>query len=257
MNHQHLLKIFEQIQQGTLTPQEAFQTIQAASYTDLGFVKIDHSRQKRMGFPEVVFAENKSAEQLKEICSVHLKIHERLLITRLSQEKYLQLDSQTPPGHYNELARTLSFAPSAPKLVGDVLILCAGTSDLAVAEEAKETAWIMGNRVEVIADVGVAGLHRLLDQLPRLYQAKVVIVVAGMEGALASVVGGLLQVPVIAVPTSVGYGTNFQGVAALLSMLNSCAPGVTVVNIDNGFGAAFTASLINNPVAPPLENNPQ
>ena len=257
MDPQRLLQIFEQIQQGTLTPQAALKKIQAISYTDLGFVKIDHSRQKRMGFPEVVLAENKSVAQLAQICSVHLKIHERLLITRLSKEKYLQLASKTIQGRYNELARTLSFAPEAPKLVGDVLILCAGTSDLHVAEEAKETAWIMGSRVEVIADVGVAGLHRLLDQLHRLYQAKVVIVVAGMEGALASVVGGLLQVPVIAVPTAIGYGTHFQGVAALLSMLNSCAPGVTVVNIDNGFGAGFTASLINNPVAPNEENDPQ
>lgn len=247
MDHHKLLELFEQIHEGVLTPQKALKKIEEASYTDLGFVKIDHSRQKRLGFPEVVFAENKTVSQLEQICGVHLKVHDCLLITRLSEEKYLQLQAKGIQGHYNNVARTLSFAPPDPKLVGDLLILSAGTADLNVAEEARETAWIMGNKVELISDVGVAGLHRLLDRLERLYQAKVIIVVAGMEGALASVVGGLVQVPVIAVPTSVGYGTGFQGVAALLSMLNSCAPGVTVVNIDNGFGAAFTASLINNP----------
>ena len=248
MDHKRLFEIFQQLHERTLTPENAFKQVQAASYSDLGFAKVDHGRQLRLGFPEVIYAEHKSVEQLTNICKRHLEIHDRLLITRLSEEKYLQLQEKGIPGRYNGLCRTLAFAPAHGKLVGDILILSAGTADLPVAEEAKETAQIMGNAVELIADVGVAGLHRLLDQLERIRQAKVIIVVAGMEGALASVVGGLVHIPVIAVPTSVGYGMGLQGLGTLLSMLNSCAPGVTVVNIDNGFGAAFTASLINNPV---------
>lgn len=248
MKHKVLYDLFRQVSRGQLSPDDALKKVQAESYTDLGFVKIDHGRQQRLGFPEVVYSENKTIDQLEKICSAHLKIHQCLLVTRLSEEKYLQLEASGLRGRYNAMAQTLSFAPPAPELVGNILILCAGTSDLPVAEEAKETAWVMGNQVELISDVGVAGLHRLLDQLERLRQAKVIIVVAGMEGALASVVGGLVQVPVIAVPTSIGYGVSLHGITALLSMLSSCAPGVTVVNIDNGFGAAFTASLINNPV---------
>ncbi len=248
MEHKILYDLFQQVSEGTLSPDVALKKVQAESYSDLGFVKIDHARQQRMGFPEVVYAENKTIEQLEAICHAHLKIHERLLLTRLSEEKYLQLKAKELKGRYNVMAQTLSFAPDSQKRVGNILILCAGTSDLPVAEEAKETAEIMGNEVKLVSDVGVAGLHRLLDQLESVRQAKVIIVVAGMEGALASVVGGLAQVPVIAVPTSIGYGVSLHGVAALLSMLSSCAPGVTVVNIDNGFGAAFTASLINNPV---------
>ena len=248
MEHQALYDLFQQVSSGRMSADDALKKVQAESYSDLGFVKIDHGRQQRMGFPEVIYAENKTIDQLEEICSAHLKIHERLLATRLSEEKYLQLKERGVKGRYNATARTLSFAPTSPALVGNILILCAGTSDLPVAEEAKETAWIMGNQVEVISDVGVAGVHRLLDQLERLRQAKVVIVVAGMEGALASVVGGLVQIPVIAVPTSIGYGVSLHGLTALFAMLSSCAPGITVVNIDNGFGAAFAASLINNPV---------
>ena len=249
MDHKRLYEIFQQIHERTLTPEKALKQVQAASYSDLGFAKVDHGRQSRMGFPEVVYAEHKSVEHLANICESHLEIHDRLLVTRLSEEKFLQLQEKGIPGRYNNVSRTLSFVPEQGEQKGDILILSAGTADLPVAEEAKETARIMGNAVELISDVGVAGLHRLLDQLERMRQAKVIIVVAGMEGALASVVGGLVQIPVIAVPTSVGYGMGLQGFGTLLSMLNSCAPGVTVVNIDNGFGAAFTASLINNPVA--------
>ncbi len=248
MDHKYLYEIFRQIQEQSLTPENALEQVQAVSYSDLGFAKVDHGRKSRLGFPEVVYAEHKSVEHLVKICENHLAIHDRLLITRLSEEKYLQFKEKGFPGRYNSLSRTLTFAPAQSEQTGDILILCAGTADLPVAEEAKETAQIMGNAVELISDVGVAGLHRLLDQLERIRRARVIIVVAGMEGALASVVGGLVQIPVIAVPTSVGYGTGLQGLGTLLSMLNSCAPGVTVVNIDNGFGAAFTASLINNPV---------
>ncbi|MBF0279053.1 MAG: nickel pincer cofactor biosynthesis protein LarB [SAR324 cluster bacterium] len=247
MEHKSLYNLFLQVSEGGMTPDDALKKVEAESYTDLGFVKIDHGRQSRMGFPEVVFSENKTVEQLAAICRSHLKIHDRLLLTRLSEEKHSLLNSKGLEGRYNVTARTLSFAPEFQKKVGQILILCAGTSDLPVAEEAKETALIMGNEVEMVTDVGVAGLHRLLDQMNSLRRAKVIVVVAGMEGALASVVGGLVRVPVIAVPTSIGYGVSMHGIAALLSMLSSCAPGVSVVNIDNGFGAAFTASLINNP----------
>ncbi|MBF0286587.1 MAG: nickel pincer cofactor biosynthesis protein LarB [SAR324 cluster bacterium] len=249
MNQEKLYSLFTQVSSGNLSPDGALKLVQAESYVDLGFAKVDHGRQQRLGFPEVVYSEHKTSEQLEQICLAHLEVHDCLLLTRLAEEKYLQLKEKGIGGCYNPIARTLSFAPSSLESVGSVLILSAGTSDLYVAEEAKETAQIMGNNVKLITDIGVAGLHRLLDRLERLRQAKVVIVVAGMEGALASVVGGLVQVPIIAVPTSVGYGASFQGIAALLSMLNSCAPGVTVVNIDNGFGAGFAASLINNPTA--------
>ncbi len=245
MNHEHLYNLFQDVSQGRLNPEAAMRQIESMSYTDLGFAKVDHHRQQRMGFPEVVYAAGKTVEQLFEICSAHLEVHDRLLITRLSAEKQEQLLQKGIQGRYNSLGRTLVFDQAPVDPIGDILVCCAGTSDLPVAEEARETAAIMGNRVEVIADVGVAGIHRLLDRTERIQQARVIIVIAGMEGALASVVGGLAAVPVIAVPTSVGYGASFQGLAALLTMLNSCAPGVAVVNIDNGFGAAFTASLIN------------
>ncbi len=249
MDQEKLYRLFTKVSNGDLSPDSALKLVQAESYVDLGFAKVDHGRRKRLGFPEVVYAEHKTVEHLEQICLAHLEVHDCLLLTRLAEEKYLQLKAKGIKGRYNPTARTLSFEPTSLESVGNILILSAGTSDLCVAEEAKETAQIMGNNVELITDIGVAGLHRLLDRLERLRQAKVIIVVAGMEGALASVVGGVAQVPIIAVPTSIGYGASFQGVAALLSMLNSCAPGVTTVNIDNGFGAGFAASLINNPVA--------
>lgn len=247
MEHDRLYKLFQQVQQGEESPEGAMELWKTESYSDLGFAKVDHGRPKRKGFPEVVYAESKTVEQLEAIYKEHLRVQDRLLITRLSAEKYEKLQEKEVKGHYNPIARTLSVAPENLEAKGNILILCAGTSDLSVAQEAQETARIMGNAVELISDVGVAGLHRLLDQLDQLKRAKVIIVIAGMEGALASVVGGLARVPVIAVPTSIGYGASLNGLAALLSMLNSCAPGVTVVNIDNGFGAGFTASLINNP----------
>lgn len=249
MEQERVYQLFQDIQQGKQSPEGALDLWKSETYSDLGFAKVDHGRHRRTGFPEVVYAEGKTVEHLDAIYQEHTKVHNRLLMTRLSQEKYDALQKRGLRGHYNPMGRTLSVVPSdEPEGEGQILILCAGTSDLPVAEEAKETALIMGNAVELVSDVGVAGLHRLLNQMGQIQKAKVIIVIAGMEGALASVVGGLVQVPVVAVPTSIGYGASFQGVAALLAMLNSCAPGITVVNIDNGFGAAFAASLINNPV---------
>lgn len=248
MDRQKLLQILNQISEEKLRPQKALEKIEDLTYSDLSFAKIDHARKVRKGFPEVVFGEYKTVEQLFKICCRHLEVHDKLLITRISEEKYEKLQKLNLKGKYNPIAKTLVFdyAPSNDP-VGDILILTAGTADLPVAEEAKETALVMGNRVDIIADVGVAGLHRLLDCLERLNRARVLIVIAGMEGALASVIGGLVPIPIIAVPTSIGYGASFNGITALLSMLNTCASGVTTVNIDNGFGAAYAASLINQP----------
>ena len=245
MDHAQLLALFRQIEAGRLSADQALGEAQRQSFQDLGFAKLDHQREARLGFPEVVYAEGKAETHLLDICRKHLDVHERLLVTRLNESQAAQLRAALPRGHHNAIARTMSYGLDTAPASGDLLVLCAGTADLPVAEEALETARLMGNRSQLIADVGVAGLHRLLAHQERLRQARVVIVVAGMEGALPSVVGGLIRAPVIAVPTSVGYGASFGGITALLSMLNSCAPGVTVVNIDNGFGAAFAASLIN------------
>jgi NCAIR mutase (PurE)-related protein len=245
MDHAQLLALFRQIEEGRLRPEQALAQVQRASFQDLGFAKLDHERAERMGFPEVVFAPGKAEEHLLEICRRHLEAHDRLLVTRLSEAQAAALRDGVPGGRHNPTARTMSYGLEKAPQRGDVLVLCAGTADLPVAEEALETARLMGNRTELVADVGVAGLHRLLAHNERVRQARVLIVVAGMEGALPSVVGGLTAAPVIAVPTSIGYGASFGGITALLAMLNSCAPGVTVVNIDNGFGAAFAASLIN------------
>lgn len=245
MDTKTTLTLFREIAEGRLSPEQALAQTQRDSYEDLGFAKLDHQRAERLGFPEVVFAEGKREPHLVEICRKHLQTHERLLVTRLAEEPAQRVLEQSPGGHYNATARTLSYGLSTAAERGDVLVVCAGTADLPVAEEAFETARLMGNRTELIADVGVAGIHRLLAHKARLQEARVLIVVAGMEGALPSVVGGLVGAPLIAVPTSVGYGAGLGGVAALLAMLNSCAPGVTVVNIDNGFGAAFAASVIN------------
>ncbi len=245
MERQHLLTLLQRVKTGDLSPDDAIREVEHTSFEDLGFAKLDHQRARRMGFPEVVFAEGKSDEHLLGICRAHLAAQPRLLVTRLAPERHGALADHLDGGRYNPTARTVSFGEPPGEGRGDVLVVCAGTADLPVAEEALETARIMGSRAELIADVGVAGLHRLLAHRRRLEQARVLVVVAGMEGALPSVVGGLVDKPVIAVPTSVGYGAGLGGVAALLAMLNSCAPGVTVVNIDNGFGAGYAAALIN------------
>ena len=247
MHRQAVLALLRRLEAGEITADAAVQEVERETYQELGFAKPDHQRVRRKGFPEVVFATGKSAEQLLEICSAHLTAYPKLLVTRLEAEAQGLLETALPGGHYNATARTLSFGLERAQPRGRVLVMCAGTSDLPVAEEALETARLMDCRVELIADVGVAGLHRLLDQEERIAAARALVVVAGMEGALPSVVGGLARAPVIAVPTSVGYGASLGGIAALLTMLNSCAPGVTVVNIDNGFGAGYAAALINNP----------
>jgi len=217
-------------------------------YEDLGFAKPDSHRALRLGFPEVIFGQGKTPEQVAAIAERLAAHSAKLLITRASPECFSTVHTKLPEAVYNSMARTiiLNRKPSPGK--PGVMVLSGGTADVPVAEEAAVTAELMGSQVERSYDVGVAGIHRLLDQMERLRKARVLVVVAGMEGALPSVVGGLVSVPIIAVPTSVGYGANFQGLAPLLTMLNSCAAGVSVVNIDNGFGAGYLAALINGSV---------
>ena len=220
-------------------------------YQDLEFAKIDHHRSLRKGFPEVIFGQGKSPEQVALIAAAVLQQSDRLLVTRTSQEAFSAVRASVPDADYDETARTIIVDRRADKkLVPGVMVVCAGTADLPVAREAIVTAELMDCEVEQVFDIGVAGIHRLLDQLPSLQKARVIIAVAGMEGALPSVIGGLVKAPVIAVPTSVGYGASFEGLAALLAMLNSCANGIGVVNIDNGFGAGYLAALINTMPAP-------
>jgi NCAIR mutase (PurE)-related protein len=248
MRREHVRDLLEQVANGALKVDEALGRLAFAPAESLDFATIDHHRALRQGFPEVIFGEGKTSEQVLEIA---LRIAERgdgLLVTRISPDAGRRLASRLPSIELNVLGRTAYLAPERPVPTGrgTVLVVTAGTSDLPVAEEAAVTATSMGNCVARLTDVGVAGIHRLLARRDELVSASVVIVVAGMDGALPSVVGGLVRVPVIAVPTSIGYGASFQGLAALLTMLNSCAAGVTVVNIDNGFGAAVAASRINH-----------
>jgi NCAIR mutase (PurE)-related protein len=221
--------------------------IRAAPFRDLGFARVDHHRRWRQGFPEVVFGEGKRPDQIGAIAAEIVSRGDPLLVTRASRDAYAAVLDVVPDAEYRDLARAIVQARRpAVSGRGIVVVAAAGTSDVPVAEEAVVSAEVMGNTVERVYDVGVAGLHRLLGERERLATARAVIVVAGMEGALPSVIGGLVSVPVIAVPTSVGYGASFGGVAALLAMLNSCASGIAVVNIDNGFGAAAIASRINH-----------
>ncbi len=212
----------------------------------MGFAKVDHHRALRKGFPEVVFGQGKTPEQIAAIATEILTRSDKLLVTRATPDAFAVVKAALPNAVYHPQANviTLDRAPTSTRRRG-VIVLSAGTSDIPVAEEAAITCELMGNEVERSYDVGVAGVHRLLDKVPQLQQARVLVVVAGMEGALPSVVAGLVRVPVIGVPTSVGYGASFGGITALLAMLNSCAPGTSVVNIDNGFGAGYLAALIN------------
>jgi len=215
-------------------------------FSDLGFAKVDIDRQRRRGFSEVIYCPGKTKVCLKKIAQELIRNKQDLLLTKLENDTFAYLKKSLPKLKYNALAK-LGYRISKHKsLKGLVTVVCAGTSDMPIAEEAVATLEVMGNRVRKLYDVGVAGVHRIMDKLESLRQAKVIIVVAGMEGALASLVSGLVSCPVIAVPTSCGYGANFGGLSALLTMLNSCSPGVVVVNIDNGFGAGYFASLINN-----------
>ena len=247
MDEEKLAQLLEQVRRGEATVEQALKRLQHLPFEDLGFAKVDHHRALRQGFPEVIMGEGKEVSDIAAIARAIRKRGVSVLVTRLSEEKMDALQPRLRGFRYHRQARAAAWRPrDAPlKGKGALAVVCAGTSDIPVAEEAAVTGEVMGNRVERIYDVGVAGLHRLLDRHRQLTEAAVLIVVAGMEGALPSVVAGLVRRPVIAVPTSVGYGANFHGLSALLAMLNSCAAGVTVVNIDNGFGAGFAASLIN------------
>jgi hypothetical protein len=242
-----LRKLLRDVKRGAVTPAAAEKQLAAAPVERLGFATLDHERALRTGFPEVIFGQGKTPAHLVAIAARLLERHGLVLATRVDDAGREALRAAFPRAEIHERARCVVLRRRASRARGRgrVLVLCAGTADLPVAEEALVTAQVMGSRAELIADVGVAGLHRLLAHRTRLREAKVVVVVAGLEGALPSVVGGLVDRPLIAVPTSVGYGAHFDGLAPLLAMLNSCAAGVTVVNVDNGFGAGYAAHLIN------------
>lgn len=247
-----LLSLLQAVQAGKLEIPQALEQLRSLPYEDLGFARLDHHRALRQGFPEVVFAQGKTPDQVAMLMTRLAARNPRCLATRATPEVYAAVQAVLPDAVYHAVSRLIIVdrLPDDVKLPG-VMVATGGTTDIPVAEEAALTAELLGNRVERLYDVGVAGLHRLLDQNPALQRARVIVVVAGMEGALASVVGGLVSAPVIAVPTSVGYGASFGGLAALLAMLNSCASGVSVVNIDNGFGAGYLAGMINRmPAAP-------
>ena len=251
MNHDDLQRLLDDVKRGALDPRHAseriLQALRAAPFEDLGFARVDTHREVRQGFPEVILGVGKTPGQIAAIAERIVGRGQTLLVTRATREAFDAVRTIAPASEYHEQARIISLRQSSPPPgSGTVLVACAGTSDLPVAEEAAITADVMGNIVDRLYDVGVAGIHRLLQERSRLESARVVIVVAGMEGALPSVIAGLIQSPVIAVPTSIGYGASFGGIAALLGMLNSCANGVAVVNIDNGFGAACMASAINH-----------
>jgi hypothetical protein len=244
MDDSELEQILKRLKRGEISIEEAAERINSLDVENLGFARIDHQRAHRCGLPEVILAEGKTAEQVAEIAEKIIARSGRVLITRLGAAAFEALKERLPDLQYNQLARTAARITQAPRKETGLLIVTAGTSDLPVAEEAAATSEALGYEPTRLYDVGVAGLHRLLRESDRLRAAKVVIVVAGMEGALPSVVGGLIDAPIIAVPTSVGYGAAFGGIAALLGMLNSCASGLVVVNIDNGFGAAVAAIKI-------------
>jgi pyridinium-3,5-biscarboxylic acid mononucleotide synthase len=243
----HLLrKLLEDLHQQRTTPDQAMQVLRHLPYEDLGFAQIDHHRGLRQGFPEVIFCQGKTVQQVCQIVQRIRAAGSDVLATRASPEVAAAVQALFPETVYRAEARVIVLQSNPRELTkGTVLVVSAGTSDIPVAEEAAVTAETLGSTTERLYDVGVAGIHRLLDRRERLFLARVLVVVAGMEGALASVVGGLVDKPVIAVPTSVGYGASFGGIAALLTMLNSCAAGVATVNIDNGFGAGYMAHMIN------------
>jgi pyridinium-3,5-biscarboxylic acid mononucleotide synthase len=247
MDSERLIELLEQVRNSQLSIDQAVARLRHLPFEDLGFAKIDHHRALRQGFPEVILGEGKEVTDIAAIVRAMRRRKASILVTRLGPDKMARLKLLRTGLKFHPQARAATWTARPTKVTGKgtILIVCAGTSDIPVAEEAAVTAAIMGNRVERLFDVGVAGIHRLLENRLKLDAASVVVVVAGMEGALPSVVGGLVSKPVIAVPTSIGYGASFNGLAALLGMLNSCAAGVTVVNIDNGFGAGFAASLIN------------
>lgn len=247
MNPRKLEALLQDVKSERISVDRAITRLKSLPFEDLGYARIDHHRSLRKGFPEVIWGEGKSSSQIVSIMREMKGKGQNVLITRLDQKKAKTILRVFPKSRYDPVSRVLTYLvhPVKDQGKGTILVITAGTTDIPVAEEAAITARFMGNRVETLYDVGVAGIHRLLSERERLERARVLIVVAGMEGALPSVVGGLVDRPVIAVPTSVGYGTSFGGITALLAMLNSCASGVAVVNIDNGFGAGYMASLMN------------
>ena len=247
MDIRKLEDLLKKVKSGKITLDKALAELKSLPFEDLGFAKIDHHRSLRKGFPEVIWGEGKTSGQILSIIKQLKRKGQNILITRLEEKKAKAIRKVFPKSQYYPVSKVLTHLTHSVKSEGKgtILVITAGTTDIPVAEEALVTSRFMGNRVEAIYDVGVAGIHRLLSERERLEEARVLIVVAGMEGALPSVVGVLVARPVIAVPTSIGYGTSFGGITALLAMLNSCASGVAVVNIDNGFGAGYMASLIN------------
>jgi NCAIR mutase (PurE)-related protein len=246
MNRTDILNLLECVQHGKLTPQQAIKRLENLPFEDLGFARVDHHRTLRQGFPEVIFGPGKKPEHVAAIVRSLLPQRTNILVTRCDRGVFSRIKRLTSKARYHEAPRAVSIVQDATVYgEGVIHVVCAGTSDIPVAEEAALTARLMGNELETTYDAGVAGIHRLLSARESLARARVIIAVAGMEGALPSVVGGMVSVPVIAVPTSIGYGSSLGGVTALLAMLNSCASNVAVVNIDNGFSAGFVASLIN------------
>ena len=246
MDRDHLKKILELIKNDNISIEDGVEKLAELPFTDLGYAKIDNHRALRVGYPEIIYCAGKTIDQVVGIVKNMNSGNSNILGTRASREMYEEVLKICPEAKYNELAKTITVEKEVIKKTESyIAIVTAGTSDIPVAEEAAITAEIFGNEVKRIYDVGVAGIHRLFNRIDIIRGAKVVVVIAGMEGALASVVGGLIDKPVIAVPTSIGYGANFNGLSALLTMLNSCASGVSVVNIDNGFGAGYNASMIN------------
>jgi pyridinium-3,5-biscarboxylic acid mononucleotide synthase len=243
---EEIKKILEEVKEGKSSVELAMDKLRDLPFEDLGFAKIDHHRELRTGYPEVIFCMGKTSDQVMQIIAQMVKKGNNILATRATPELFSMVSSQFPSSTYNALAKTIIIQQKKIDIPSSYIsIVTAGTADIPVGEEAAVTAEIFGNRVERIFDVGVAGIHRLYQRLDLIRGGKVIIAIAGMEGALASVLGGLVNKPIIAVPTSVGYGANFQGLSALLTMLNSCSAGVSVVNIDNGFGAGYIASMIN------------
>ena len=245
MEKNKITALLKRVRENKITVNEAFMKLRHLPYEDLGFAKVDHHRLMRTGFPEVVFCQGKTPEQILDIFKALCRKNKKVLLTRVDGSIFRKIKKINRRVIYNAQARTVCLDEKKPVRKGLVSVVCAGTADIPAAEEAAVTAELFGSRVEKVYDVGVAGLHRLLDSFKKIASSRCIIVLAGMDGALPSVIGGLASCPVIAVPTSVGYGANFKGVAPLLTMLNSCAPGVSVVNIDNGFGAGYIASLIN------------
>jgi NCAIR mutase (PurE)-related protein len=245
MDSGHLRRLLEQVRSGEMDTDTALQRLKKLPFEDLGYARVDLHRHVRAGVPEVIYCEGKRLDHIRGISARLAEHHRNVLATRASREVFEAVQEVVADSQYYETARIVVIKPRPIDQVGNIAMVCAGTSDIPVIEEAAVTAEVLGNKVTRLYDCGVAGIHRLLDSCEDLFKATVAVVAAGMEGALASVVGGLVSCPVIAVPTSIGYGASFGGIAALLAMLNSCASGLSVVNIDNGFGAGYQAGLIN------------